>query len=152
MLQCEPELTYRVRTPLASDPTVGSPLAVTQYWQISEASLDGPRIHATLVGTGGDWMRMTHDGFWRPDVRAQFVTDDGATVLMHYTGIIEQTRAFTDAAATDQATDWADQYMRLAIDFDTGDQRYAWTTQHLFVAAGRLLGTGHIDYDVRRIT
>jgi hypothetical protein len=25
-------------------------------------------------------------------------------------------------------------------------------TQSIFVAAGRLLGTGHIEYDVRRLT
>jgi hypothetical protein len=32
--------------------------------------------------TGGDWMQMSPDGFWRPDVRAQFRTDDDAVVLM----------------------------------------------------------------------
>jgi hypothetical protein len=58
----------------------------------SEATLSGSRINATLSATGGDWMQMSDDGFWRPHVRAQFVTDDGAVVLMSYTGIVVQTR------------------------------------------------------------
>jgi hypothetical protein len=41
--------------------------------------------------------------------------------------------------------------MRLAITFDTGASRYAWLTGHLFVAAGRQLGTGRIEYAVHRV-
>jgi len=33
-----------------------------------------------------------------------------------------------------------------------GAPRYRWLTTSLFVAAGRLLGTGHIEYAVHRIT
>ncbi|MBL7501122.1 DUF3237 family protein [Frankia sp. CNm7] len=84
-------------------------------------------------------------------MRAQFVTDDSAVVLMHYTGLVQQTAAFTAAAAADRPTDWADQYMRLAISFDTGDRRYAWLNTSLFVAAGRLEGTGRIEYAVLRV-
>jgi len=36
--------------------------------------------------------------------------------------------------------------------FDTGAPRYRWLTTGLFVAAGRRLGTGHIEYAVHRIT
>ncbi len=38
------------------------------------------------------------------------------------------------------------------ISFDTGDPRYAWLNTSLFVAAGRLEGTGRIEYAVFRIT
>ena len=95
---------------------------------------------------------MSPDGFWRPDVRVQFRTDDDAVVLMHYTGLVEQTDAFAAAASEDRETAWTDQYMRLSIRFDTGAPRYRWLTTSLFVAAGRLLGTGHIEYAVHRIT
>ena len=40
-------------------------------------------------------MQMSDDGFWRPHVRAPFVTRDGAIILMSYTGLVEQTAAFT---------------------------------------------------------
>jgi hypothetical protein len=112
----------------------------------------GQRISAKLAATGIDWMRVSPDGFWRPDVRAQFMTADGAVVLMHYSGLVEQTARFKAAAESDQATEWDEQYMRLSITFDTGDARYIWLNKSLFVAAGRLLGTGRIEYAVYRVT
>ena len=42
--------------------------------------------------------------------------------------------------------------MRLALCFDTGAARYRWLTTSLFVAKGRLLGTGSIEYAVYRVT
>jgi hypothetical protein len=77
-----PEMIYRVRTTEPLSPTDGSPFGPRQYWQVSEASLDGDRIHARLASTGIDWMSMGPDGLYRPDVRAAFVTDDDAVVLM----------------------------------------------------------------------
>jgi hypothetical protein len=152
MLELQPEMTYRVRTTDSLAPTHGSPAAVTQYWQVSEATLTGERINAALAATGSDWMRMSPDGFWRPNVRAQFLTDDGAVILMHYTGLVQQTESFKRAAEQDSPTDWSDQYMRLAIEFDTGVEEYSWLNTSLFVAAGRLLGTGRIEYAVHRVT
>ena len=46
---------------------------------------------------------------------------------------------------------WADQYMRLAVRFETGAQQYLWLNTNLFIAKGRLLGTGHIEYEVYRV-
>jgi hypothetical protein len=152
MMHLEEEMIYRVRTSHPLEPTSGSPRAVIQYWQVSEAELDGKRIRAKLAATGMDWMRVDTDGFWRPDVRAQFLTEDGAIVLMHYTGLVEQTDRFKSAAASDQPTNWDDQYMRLSIAFDTGEARYSWLNKSLFVAAGRLLGTGRIEYAVYRVS
>jgi hypothetical protein len=152
MIGLEQEMVYRVRTTSPLAPTAGSPRAVIQYWQVSEAELAGKRIRARLAATGMDWMRVSPDGFWRPDVRAQFMTDDGAVILMHYAGLVEQTARFKAAAESDQPTEWDAQYMRLSITFDTGDARYDWLNKSLFVAAGRLLGTGRIEYAVYRVT
>jgi Protein of unknown function (DUF3237) len=88
LAQFEFEMTYAVRTTNPLDPTDESPYGAKQYWQVSEALLEGPRIHATLAATGIDWMGVGADGFWRPNVHAQFLTDDGQVVLMHYTGLV----------------------------------------------------------------
>ncbi len=145
------EMTYTVRTTNPLEPTVGAPFGAKQFWQVSEATLDGARIKAELAGTGMDWMSVGSDGFWRPDVHIQFITDDGAVILLHYTGLVQQTERFAAAADADQPTDWVDQYMRLALRFETGSQRYLWLNTSLFVAKGRLLGTGHIEYEVYRV-
>jgi hypothetical protein len=42
--------------------------------------------------------------------------------------------------------------MRLSITFNTGDARYDRLNKSRFVAAGRLLGTGRIEYAVYRVT
>lgn len=146
------ELTYRVRTAGPLKTTKGSPSGERNYWIVTEAELDGSRIKARLAAPGSDWMRVGDDGFWRPDVRAPFTTDDGETVLMHYVGLVQQTDAFMKAATSDQPTSWDDQYMRLMIWFDAGAERYRWLNTSLFVAKGRLLGTGHIEYRVARLS
>ena len=47
-------------------------------------------------------MSLGSDGYWRPDVHAQFLTDDAAVILMHYTGLVQQTERFAAAADADQ--------------------------------------------------
>jgi Protein of unknown function (DUF3237) len=146
-------MTYRLtamRGPLGA--TDGSPNGTRRYFEMTSGVLQGEGINATMALPGGDWMRVSHDGFWRPDVRIQWVTDDGAVVLMHYTGLVEQTPAFMSAADADQETSFDDQYMRVVITFDTGARRYRWLNQSIFVARGRLLGASQIEYEVHRIT
>jgi hypothetical protein len=41
--------------------------------------------------------------------------------------------------------------MRMVAQFDTGDSRYTWLTQSLFVGAGSIAGPHEIEYDVFRI-
>lgn len=143
---------YRVKTTGPLKTTQGSPAGERNYWIVSEAELEGPKIKARLAAPGSDWMWVSDDGFWRPNVRAPFSTDDGETILMHYTGLVQQTETFKKAAEANQPTQFGDQYMRLMMSFDAGAERYRWLNQSLFVAKGRLLGTGQIEYAVSRIT
>jgi hypothetical protein len=56
MLTTTLEMTYHVsvRGPL---PEVTSVLGARQYWEITAARLEGPRIDAKLAMRGGDWRR-----------------------------------------------------------------------------------------------
>lgn len=152
MIGLEHVMTYTLVTkgPLSS--TRGSPLGERRYWEMSEGRLTGSGISASIAMPGGDWMLVSEDGFWRPDVRVQFMTDDGAVVLLRYHGLVEQTERFKAAAEGDSATDWDEVNMRMAMRFDTGDPRYQWLNRSLFLAEGRLLGTGHIEYRIYRVT
>ena len=100
---------YRVRTTGPLPSTSGSPRGERQYWIVSEAELEGERIRATLAAPGSDWMWVSDDGFWRPNVRAPFTTHDG----------------------------------RAGIPL---------VNASLFIARGRLLGSGRIEYDVFRVS
>ena len=41
--------------------------------------------------------------------------------------------------------------MRMALTFDTSDERYAWLMTSLFIARGRLMSGKAIEYDVYRV-
>jgi len=127
------EFLYRVKTIGPLKTTEGSPNGERNYWIVSEAEIDGPRIKARLAAPGSDWMRVSEDGFWRPDVRAPFQTDDDETILMHYTGLVQQTETFKQAAEANKPTDWNDQYMRLTMRFDAGAERYRWLNTSIAV-------------------
>jgi hypothetical protein len=146
-LTLTPEFTYRVKTTGPLPSTKGSPLGERRYWIVEQAEIEGARIRASLAAPGSDWMRADGDGFWRPDVRAPFRTDDGETILMHYTGLVEQSDAFAAAAEADKETRWDDQYMRLALQFDTGASRYRWLTR-----AYSLLGAGCLERAISNMT
>jgi hypothetical protein len=147
----EEAMTYTVTTEGPLEPVEGSPPGTRQFWKVSEATLEGPAITATLAEPGGDWMEVSADGFWRPDVRLQLRADDGAVILMHYTGLVEQTEEFKSAASDDRETDWDDQYMRMVVAFEAGDP-YRWLNESIFVARGRILGTGRVEYTIYRVT
>ena len=144
MIGLEHEMTYRLRVggPMAS--TTGSPRGERQYWEMTEGTLTGEKINARIVMPGGDWYRTGTDGFGRPDVRVQLVTDDDVVVLLHYTGLVEMTEAFAQAAKAGRPTRFEDQYMRMTMTFDTGSTKYAWLNQCLHVAEGRLVGKDEI--------
>jgi hypothetical protein len=152
MIDLQFEMTFRFTTrgPLGS--TAGSPVGTRQYWEMSHGTLTGDRINATIGMPGGDWNAVSTDRFGRPDARVQLVTDDGALVLLQYTGLVERTEAFVQAAKANRSTNWDDQYMRMFMRFDTGAPRYAWLNESLFIAEGRLHGTNDIEYAVYRMT
>jgi hypothetical protein len=152
MLELQKAMVYRLtamRGPL--DPTAGSPRGTRQYWEMSAGTLSGDGINATMALPGGDWMSMSPDGFWRPNVRVQWLTDDGAVLLMHYTGLVEQNARFKAAAEHDQETAFDDHYMRMVVTFDTGAERYRWLNERIFVARGRLLGASQIEYEIYQL-
>jgi Protein of unknown function (DUF3237) len=151
MLTLEKEMTYRFKTKGPLVPTAGSPRAPRQYWEMTEGTLKGERISAKIAMPGGDWYSVGSDGFGRPDVRVQLITDDGAVILLHYTGLVEQTDAFKAAAEAGGETGWEDQYMRMVMSFDTGAEKYAWLNKSLFIAEGRLAGPAAIEYVIYRI-
>jgi hypothetical protein len=92
MIRLEWEMAYSLRSSKPLFETGGSPRGARRYYEMQDAVLDGPRIKARAPLAGGDWMQVGPDGLGRPDVRVQFVTDDWATVLLHYTGTLADLR------------------------------------------------------------
>ena len=103
-------------------------------------------------GPGADWALVGPDGWARVDVRGQILTDDGAVIFVTYGGVLElNEKVMVTMAAGDQETAFDDQYFRITPCLETGDARYAWVNQAVFIARGRLVGGG-VMYEVYRAT
>jgi hypothetical protein len=150
MLRTEFAMTYllEVEGPLVS---AGGGEPPHQFWQMRHATLEGSAIRAASALPGIDWFTPGEGAFGRPHVRLPFRTEDGAIVLLEYHGVVEASAAFAAAVEHDTATDWDDQYMRMALFFETGVPRYRWLTESLFLARGRLRGAKAIEYEVHRL-
>jgi hypothetical protein len=147
------EMTYHamLRPPLL----VGDgPFGNRMFFDVISGELDGPRIKGKFAGAGGDWALVGADGFARLDVRAQIETDDGALVYLCFHGLLEMNEKVMSAIGSggDVETDYDDQYFRTSPRFETGDSRYAWLNQSLFVGEGRIYPGFGVQYQVYRLT
>jgi Protein of unknown function (DUF3237) len=91
------------------------------------------------------------DGWGRLDVRFQIETRDNAFIYVTYHGVVEMNEPAQKALAEGGETRWEDQYFRTALRLETGDARYSWVNQAVFVAQGRLY-PGGVQYRVYHVT
>lgn len=113
----------------------------------------GDRLKGTIAPTaGGDWLLIGQDGYGRLDVRNTVLTVDGACIYIQLHGLVELTPAVLAVfMGGDTPTDFGEQYFVTTPRLETGDERYAWVNQTLFVAEARILPGPRIDYRVFRI-
>lgn len=115
---------------LAGTPT-GTRIVITAM----RGAFDGPRLRGAVAEVaGGDWVTMRADGSLKLDVRLVLRTDDGADILMTYSGI--------GTRGADGTTK-----VRTAPLFETGDERYTWLNNVQAVAHGSV-GEGTVTYEV----
>jgi hypothetical protein len=152
MIELEYEMTYAETIDGPLGPTTGSPLGDRLCWQVTTATLQGPRIDATLAMPATDWIRLGPDGIRRQDLRAQLTTDDGELILLRYDlAVIRSSERFAAALTSGETTTFDDQYMRIAPQFEVGAGRYAWLGESLFLGRGRLTGLKSIEYEICRV-
>lgn len=127
------------------------PFGTRTFHEVTGGTFEGKRLKGKVLTGGGDWILGGPDGCGRLDVRAQFLTDDGAAIYVQYTGILQITESVAKALAAGGGTDYGDHYFRTTPRFETGDQRYAWMNQAVFVAEGRVR-PGGVEYKVYKVT
>jgi hypothetical protein len=149
-MNLEYELTYQamLKEPLAVGP---GPYGMRLFFEVVGGHAEGPRLNGELLTGGGDWLLVGPDGWGRLDVRGQLLTHDGAAIYTSYFGLLEMNDKAQRAVAEGGETDFGDQYFRTAPRFETGDPRYAWLNQTMFVAEGRLIRGPGVEYRVYRI-
>ena len=136
-MKLEHEFTYR--TAVVGPHVIGDgPFGTRHHYEMTDGDIEGPRLKAKSIGTGSDWMLIGADGFMRMDVRLQLVTDDGAVLLARYHGLAEANGALRTAIETGKPTGYDDQHIRTVWQIESGDPRYAWVNQTVFVGKGRV--------------
>lgn len=146
----EYEFTYHAT--LKAPVTIGAgPYGTRVFYEITGGRAAGARLQANVLGGGGDWLLIGPDGWGRIDVRAQFLTDDGAAIYATYLGLLEMNEKVQTAIAEGRETDYGDQYFRTCPRFETGDPRYAWLNRTVFAAEGRLRPGPTVEYKVYRV-
>ena len=117
---------------------------------VGDGTVTGDRINGVIVGPGADWAVLGSDGYFQIDVRAQIKTNDGAVLLLTYTGSLELNERVA-AALGGAETQLEDQYCRTHVRMESGDERYRWVNRTLFIGEGRLT-PGGVVYDIYRVT
>jgi hypothetical protein len=141
--------TADLKDPVAVGP---GPYGDRTIFEVLGGEVTGERIRGA-VGTGGaDWILAGPDGFGRLDVRASIHTHDGANIYVQYFGLIEYTEAALAAVAGERSSKYDEHYFRTSLRLETGDERYSWVNQTLFVADGRVHPGLAVEYRVHRVT
>jgi hypothetical protein len=128
------------------------PLGARRIREVLSGEATGDRIRGTIGSGGADWLLVGPDGYGRLDVRLTLHTHDGANIYVQYFGVIEYTDAAHAANAGERSSEWHEHYFRTSPRLETGDPRYEWVNQTLFVAQGRLHPGPVVEYQVFRVT
>ena len=128
------------------------PYGTRLYYECIGGEVTGERLSGRLLTGGGDWLLVGPDGWGRLDVRAQIETHDNAMIYLSYHGVVEMTEPAQKALAEGGETRWEDHYFRTCPRLETGDTRYSWVNQSVFVAQGRVYPGLGVQYRVYRVT
>jgi hypothetical protein len=150
MPQLVPEFEYYAD--LDPHPIGPGPFGNRMEATVTGGEVSGDRLKGALVGAGADWLLAGPDGFGRLDVRATMQTVDGAFIYLQYTGLLELTPAVLAIIGGGGApTRFGDQYFFTNPRLETGDERYSWVNQTMFVGEGRILPGPRVEYRVYRV-
>jgi hypothetical protein len=128
------------------------PFGTRQVATITSGEFSGDRLNGKTVGAGADWLLMAQDGFGRLDVRTTLKTDDGANIYVQYQGLLQATEAIAKIlGGADESTEFGDQYFFVTAQMETGDERYAWVNQTMFLGQGRVVAGPAVEYLIYRV-
>jgi hypothetical protein len=128
------------------------PFGTRHIANVVGGQISGDRIAGVPTGAGADWLLVGDDGFARLDIRATIGTHDDALIYVQYFGVLEVTAAVAKIlGGAQESTDYGDQYFFVCARLETGNERYAWVNQTMFVGQGRLPAGPIVEYRIFRV-
>jgi hypothetical protein len=138
------DLKARLYSPVVN---VGNtPSGTRLIYSAADGTFEGPQLKGRVLPGGGDWPLADANGTMRLDIRVTLETDDGAFIYMQNHGVWRQDPS-RPAPEESRPSDFGDMYIMAAPRFETGDERYQWLNDYVYVAeakADMLEGDGYI--------
>ena len=110
----------------------------------------GPRLEGIILPGGSDALLEGADGAFRPDVRLTMRCHDDALIWVHYHGVRHGPPEVLARIAAGETVPASDYYLRNALSFETGAEKYHWLNRIVVVGVGERL-PGAARYEVFEI-
>jgi hypothetical protein len=99
-------------------------------------TVSGPHFEGKILNLGADWQTQFTSGTAHLDTRYALETLDGATIEIINRGFRHGPPEVIAALAAGEDVPADAYYMRTHATLETGDERYSWINNHLFVGTG----------------
>jgi len=131
----EPIFSYTGK--LASQPEVIGlvPEGIRVNFYSTGGEISGPRVNGKVRAVGGDWLTVRKDGVAVLDVRTTFETDNGALILVTYSGMIDFGENGYDQFLRGELPPEAE--IRMSPRFATSHPDYLWLNRLHCLGIGR---------------
>lgn len=129
------------------------PLGRRMLDRVDHGTFNGPRLRGDVLPGSGDPLLRRTDGVAVIDARALLRTDDGAHILMTYSGravVPPAVLARLNDPHTRDLVDPSTYSIWAAPFFETGDPRYSWLNAVVAVASAQLTADG-VNWRVSQI-
>jgi hypothetical protein len=113
------------------------PAGTRMIFELASAEVKGDQLRGELLGAAAaDWAVLGPEGTGTLDIRWTLRTDDGATILVQYHGLLDASQGLQFPMT-----------IYVAPRFETGDERYAWLSRIQAIGKGTLHEDLSLDYE-----
>ena len=103
---------------------------------ITGGTFEGPNIKGKVLPGGYDWQLLRTDEVVEIDARYLLQTDDGDLITITNTGLRHGPPEVMQRLAKGEEVDASEYYFRSIPLFETGNPKYAWLMNSVFIATG----------------
>ena len=112
------------------------PYGTRYVYRAGDGTFEGPQLKGKVIPGGGDMPVVADNGTMHLDIRVALETDDGAHIYLQNQGVWRDHPA-RDSRPDGRPSEFGDMYIMSTPRFETGDDRYSWLNDHVFVAEGK---------------
>ena len=112
------------------------PFGTRYVYNAAEGSFEGPLLKGRVLPGGGDMPLADANGAMRLDIRVTLETDDGAFIYFQNQGLWRNDPSLP-APQPGKAAEFGDMYIMSTPRLETGDDRYQWLNDFVYLAEGK---------------